>query len=83
MRAACEETSYRLLRGDAKNCGCHRRKKPAGPKRPRGRPRGPAPALAGRDAAIRQDRAAGMTPAALATKYGLTRQRIQQILKRG
>ena len=34
----CEETSYRLLRGDAKSCGCHRREKPAGPKRPRGRP---------------------------------------------
>jgi len=79
----CEATSRRLLRGDARSCGCHRRKKPAGPKRPPGRPRGPAPALAGRDAAIRRDRAAGMKVVGLAAKYGLTYQRVSQIVRRG
>ena len=77
----CEETSRRLLRGDARSCGCHRRKKPAGPKRPRGRPRDVG--LAERDAAIRRGRAAGMTVTELAAKYGLTHQRVSQIVKRG
>jgi hypothetical protein len=70
-----------MLRGDAKSCGCHKAKKPAGPKRPRGRPRDAG--LAGRDAAIRRGRAAGMKLAELAARYGLTHQRVSQIVKRG
>jgi len=75
-RCACgrlhEATSRSLLAGCTRSCGCLRRETaPLNAGRP------PRPA---RDAAIRRERAAGATLAALAEKYGLTRQGVGRIV---
>jgi hypothetical protein len=77
-RCACgrthEAAARNLVGRCTRSCGCLRRETtPLNA--------GYAPSAAGRDASMRRERAAGATLAALAAKYGVSRQRVHQVVK--
>ena len=75
-RCACgrmHEAPVRCLQGrNTRSCGCLRRETT-----PRNAGYAPQP---GRDVAMQRDRAAGATLAELAVKYGVSRQRVHQVV---
>jgi hypothetical protein len=71
---ACKVPACLLLGGSTQSCGCLRRET--------ARLNASRPELAPRDEAIRRDRAKGLTFAALAEKYGVSRQRAHQVVGR-
>jgi hypothetical protein len=63
----CKVAAGKLLASSARSCGCLRRGRTA--------------VNAARDAAMRRERAEGMTFGQLAARYGVSRQRVHQVVR--